>query len=325
MERWITIWAIILVPVFSTAADNNKNRAIEIFKEATVLFKSEEYKAAAEKFKECYELKPTYKILYNIGQSEAAAKRYGISLQAFQRYLANGGDDIPKSRQEYVRTEIERLRYMIGFLEVTAPQDSQIIIDGVQRGNYPTVKRIPVAATVVHEVRAKKEDGSETPTMRISVTGGDSVSVELLIEEEKKAFLVEPSDTDIIGNSESSQAPSDAPGTKRKKPFISGLVVGGMGLAGVIGGSVFGGLSLLKDNLVRKRCPNGTCDPRYHDLVDTRDRYVLLSTILWAAGGALTATGIVMILVAKLKDDESEDSSIAVIPGIGGLVLAGEF
>ena len=230
MERWIIVLVAVLAPVFSTQADDNLKRARQEFKEATVLYKNGEYAAAAEKFKVCYKLQPTYKILYNIGQSEAAAKRYGLSLQAFEKYLADGGDDVPESRQEEVRAEIKRLRDMIGFFEITAPKNAVIFIDGVERGTYPTVKRIPVAATVVHEVKAKYEDGSETPTKQFSVTGGDSVSVTLLEEAKKEVFPLGPSgepetsNTKMTKDSEASPLSTDSR-VKEKKLFVLGLAV----------------------------------------------------------------------------------------------------
>ena len=55
------------------AAD--EGTAKQAYTDGVELFDRGEYAQAADKFREAYRLKPTWKVLYNVGQSEAAASR----------------------------------------------------------------------------------------------------------------------------------------------------------------------------------------------------------------------------------------------------------
>ena len=101
MNRSIVAGLLILaaLPLFSHSAQaDDMSDALKAFENAKVLFHELKYKEAADSFREAYKLKPNWKLLYNIGQSEAAGKRHGLALQAFESYLSQGGDDIEESR-----------------------------------------------------------------------------------------------------------------------------------------------------------------------------------------------------------------------------------
>ncbi len=106
--------------VFSAApclhADDDEAKAA--FEEGKRHFHAEEFEEAADAFRKAHELKPNWKLLFNIGQSEAAAKRFGLALEAFETYLAQGGDEVQVDRRDEVLSEIKQFRDMTGFLEL---------------------------------------------------------------------------------------------------------------------------------------------------------------------------------------------------------------
>lgn len=134
------IWMVLcLVCVFAfqvQAGGKKKNldNARGLFREGAAFFKKSEYSKAAESFRAAYKMRPNWKVLYNIAQSEAAAKRHGLALTAFERYLALGGDDVVEARQKEVEKEIERLKKMVGYVTVEAPEGATILVDGVEYG-----------------------------------------------------------------------------------------------------------------------------------------------------------------------------------------------
>jgi tetratricopeptide (TPR) repeat protein len=87
----IAVWVVLLISSISAAAPSDAARAKQAFNEGLSLFEQGDFPAAANKFRTSYQTKKSYRILYNIGQAEAAAKRYGVSLEAFEKYLADGG------------------------------------------------------------------------------------------------------------------------------------------------------------------------------------------------------------------------------------------
>ena len=339
----IAAWAVWLISSVSVAAPNDAERARQAFNEAVSLYEAGDFPGAANKFRTCYQLKKSYRILYNIAQAEAASKRYGLSLETFEKYLAEGGDDIPLERQEEVREEIRHLHDVIGYIEVIAPDNSEIMVDGTRRGTYPTIRRIPVAVSVIHEIRIVSAAGMESETRRASVTGGDSVSIIF----DKASFASEPvvaiitpppSETEpaataekieqnpeVVTAEESITIMETTVSPWKNRIFISGVIVGGAGIALMSGGIVTGIVSLKKNVDVEEKCAHATCDAEYRDLVKTRDRFAATSTVLWIAGGAATATGVALMFVWRKKRENLRSFSISMLPGIGGGTILGEF
>jgi Flp pilus assembly protein TadD len=68
----LLVIATALSPRVEAGAADDAKRAYE---EGVSHFESGRFPEAADAFRKAYELKPIWKLLYNIGQSEAAAKR----------------------------------------------------------------------------------------------------------------------------------------------------------------------------------------------------------------------------------------------------------
>ena len=138
------------MPTVAAAAD----QARTLFQKGTDLFAGEKYEEAVEAFRAAYAVRPSWKLLFNIGQAEAAARRYGQALEAFEQYLAEAGDEISLERQQEVQNEARRLREMVGTLMVTAPSGAMILVDDLERGTAPMPDGILVSAGVSHGLKA---------------------------------------------------------------------------------------------------------------------------------------------------------------------------
>jgi tetratricopeptide (TPR) repeat protein len=94
----------VLLMVFSivlplrAAADVDEAR--REFEKGRQLFEAGDYREAAEAFRRANEEQPNWRLLYNIGQCEAAEKNYGLALESLEAYLAHGGDDVPDRSAE---------------------------------------------------------------------------------------------------------------------------------------------------------------------------------------------------------------------------------
>jgi hypothetical protein len=293
----------------------NEDDAKASFEEAKQLYNQEKFLEAADTFRRAYELKPTWKLLYNIGQSEAAARRYGLALEAFEKYLAESGDEIAKERQEEVREEIQRLREMVGSLDVDAPTDSIVTVDGVERGKAPLSGYVMVAAGVDHHVVVDL-DGTSIIDKTVRVSGGQVMGV----AREKP-------------DSEDDLPPGSAEPASSPLKTIGWIAVG-VGAAALAGGAVTGGMSLSKNKDLESSCTAGSCpsgvDP---DIEESRDKLALMTDILIPVGGVLAATGIVLLIVNAVKKEKPEEETnmeTAVLPfaipqGGGGLMIEGRF
>ena len=182
------ILAIASVTAFPTFADekgdtvadtvSDEDAARTAFGEATALYNDGKYDESLKRFESAYSLKPSWKLYYNIGQAAVAARRQGVAIAAFEKYLAQGGDEIPMTRRDEVLKEIDRLRMIVGSIDLQAPDGFTIEIDGFPRGTTPLVGRLRVSASLEHEIVLKNGD-AVVDSKKIIVGGRESITVRL--------------------------------------------------------------------------------------------------------------------------------------------------
>ncbi|MBN2525743.1 MAG: tetratricopeptide repeat protein, partial [Deltaproteobacteria bacterium] len=178
---YILLSAIILSDASVTMADDTPSQtdAVAVFKQGVALFDSGDFRGAANAFRQANRLKENWKIQYNIGQSEAAAKRYGLALEAFESYLALGGDEIDIARRDEVLDEIKRMKLRVATLEVSAPPGALVYIDDFLRGAVPLPGPMLISAGVLHVLEIKLDD-EVILTQQVKLSNGQTqkISVE---------------------------------------------------------------------------------------------------------------------------------------------------
>jgi hypothetical protein len=323
----IALTAALAVSQMTFVAVANEEAAKEAYKDGVALFDQRDFTGAAAKFRQAYDLKPAWKVLYNVGQSEAAAKRHGLALEAFETYLSEGGDEVPDARREEVMAEVERLRKMIGVVEITADKGAMILVDGVERGKAPLLGKIPVSAGVKHTAQAIV-DGQQVAQRDFKVLGSDSISIDLTGPAEEPAAPVADAPPVEVAPSSEPPEPADEEGP-------SGLAVGGWVLVGVGGamlvtGAITGGMALKLDDQLYQDCPDDHCPDTkaYQDDIDKLKTLSLVTDVMLFVGGAAAATGIVLLIVDATGDEE-EGAPVALAPvfgpGLGGAAIQGRF
>jgi hypothetical protein len=314
MEPRLTIvtaaaWLAVALAATPAAADEAK----ELHDHGVKLYKAEKFAEAADAFRRAHGLKPSWKLLYNIGQSEAAAARYGLALEAFEAYLVQGADEVGKKRREEVLAEIKRLRVLVGTIEVETSEEVELRIDGTTRGTAPFEGPIRVAAGK-HLVELLM-DGEVVLDQHVSVAGGMSTVVSYSHEvDEPPEPMPEPEPT-----------PEPAPAAPPPDDGASGLFVGGI-VATVLGagGLAVGGIFTykgVKDYDEYEEVSNGGDLERYNELEDEilpRNRALMITG--YTVGGALVVTGVVLLVVDR-KGDEGPAGAAALIPAPGGLAV----
>src|SRR6266478_2010920 len=75
-------------------ADSKTDEAKTHFKNGADLYDENNFRGALVEFQRAYELAPSYRILFNIGQVEMELQDYAGALTAYARYLREGGPDI---------------------------------------------------------------------------------------------------------------------------------------------------------------------------------------------------------------------------------------
>lgn len=286
--------------------------ALAAFERGNILYKEHKFVEASNAFREAYRLRPSWRLLYNLGQSEAAAKRLGPALEAFEAYLAEGGDEVDTSRAEAVRKEILRLRDLVGFVDVKAPAGADIVVDDVIRGQSPLPGVMPVTAGVVHSVSASK-DGVSSEVRKVKVTGGQTRVVDLhevsqaaVVDETKSADdPLSPAADNHPAAHPSPVSPVDG-GPLR----ALGWTLTGAGAALLLGSVGTGTVALVLDGDIGNNCPEGVCDASWSDELQTRDRLAVSTNVLLGVGSAALVAGVVVLLVTRMGKNERRGLSM---------------
>ena len=322
--------------VSTIAVCNSDDEALTAYKEAKILFDQEAYNEAADKFREAYRLKPSWKILFNIGQCEAAAKNHGLALEAFEMFLSEGGDDILLERKEQVIAEVNRLRNMVGYVKVTAPEGTEIYISGKLRGKAPAYMAFPVAAGRKHTIIGIL-NGEQVASHEFRVVGTQTLAIELDAsgtshpgdgdEAGAVAGAVDdnvPSDENgppdsgdnrLGGNNTGEGSGTDAvdaqsgKGAAKSKLKLIGWITTGAGAGTVVAAGVIGGLALKKNSDLVEEC-DGYC-PDKKDEVSGNEKMGNASTAMFIGGGVMAATGIVLLILGTKK--ERQTSGVATV------------
>jgi len=299
-------------------AQSPEDEAREHFDRGIELYEQGRFEQAAVAFERAYQLKPSYRILFNIGQVENELGHFAAALQAYRGYIEQGGDEVPHERGSKVRAEIERLTTLVGQITVEgAKSGSIVLVDREERGRVPLAGPIPVDLGK-HEVSIEYE-GERVHERVIKVAGGETVVV-----------TVESSGPDIIEDAwDDSQEEDDGGGQtapEEEPRRVWTWVAFGIGGAAGIGAIVTGSLALSKEADVRDSCDGKQCDASLSGDFDTVERLALTTDVLIGVAAAGVVAGTLLFF---LEPGSSAEAEVAVAPtasGEGaGLVLTGRF
>jgi hypothetical protein len=151
------------------------------FNEGVRLSAAGKVPGALDAFQKAYDIIPNWRILYNIGQTSRHVRDYARSLRAFERYVSEGKDDIPRARRAEVDKEIATLKPLVGRLEITSNvEGAEVFIDDRSVGTTPIAEPV-LANGGKRRVRATKE-GMAPFTEEVAVKGGGSQKLELNLQ-----------------------------------------------------------------------------------------------------------------------------------------------
>jgi hypothetical protein len=308
---------LVLAP--AARAEDANAEAKQTYQQGVAAFEDGRFDDAARAFRKAYELKPSWKLLYNMAQSEAAARRYGLALDAFEKYLVGGGDEIQGDRREEVLAEIQRLRVLVGVVEVQAPDGTELFIDGYSHGRVPFSGPVRVAAG---EHQAQLRLGDEVLLeKKLGIAGGMTTT---LAAESKAAGSAAAAGGKQASPAEEPGPVTEEPGTEGGKRVWTWVALG-VGAAALIGGGVTGGLAMGREKDLLADCPDNRCPSSLEGEADTIKTMNLTADILYGVGAAAVIAGIVLFFVEPKGKAEAD---VTVAPAVGdgfGLSLAGRF
>lgn len=160
-------------PPDSAEVDEARQR----FQRGVDLFKEGSFDAALAEFNKAYDLAPNYRILYNIAQTQQERHDYVAALQFLERYLAEGGADVPSDRRDQVGRDITALHGRVAHLTITSDiAGAEVLVDGASSGLTPLSDAILVSAGV-RQIQLRKP-GYEAATRSLTIAGGEAARAE---------------------------------------------------------------------------------------------------------------------------------------------------
>lgn len=283
-------------------AEAPKSEADRLFDEGTALMKDGKFAEACPKIEASLKLDP------GVGGQLWLADCYERSGKTYSAYKAfkeaarlaveakdsKGRDKIALQRAAALEPKLSKLTLVA---PTPAPAGLHITCDGkdVPASDLGTAQPIdPGKHTVtVEATNAKRTEQT------VDVPDAGVASVVLVVQEEKVAPPPPPPPEE------------SSPGTPMR---IAGGAIGGVGLVGIVVGSVFGVIasSKLSESNDGNHCDaQNTCDSTGLALRSQAKDAALISTIMFIAGGVALATGITLFVLAP-----KSKSSVAFVPGI---------
>jgi hypothetical protein len=315
--------AVLLAAPLAFAQDQAAT-AEALFREARDLAAKGRFEEACPKFAASQKLDPGFGTLYNLGECRQRQGKNASAWAAFSEAAAlahsAGQSDREVKATKAVKALEGKLERMT--ISVSAPvpglavKRGGVTIDAAAFGSA-----LPVdAGKHVIEVTAP---GKKPYTTEVS-TGGPGNTVTVTIPALEDA----PAEPAVTPGQSSPVPPSEGSAPARR---IAGFVSAGVGVAGIVVGAVMGASAKSKWNDAQtNHCRTSTlCDAAGVDLVGSARTSATVSTIGFLAGGALVATGVVLIVTALPSKGAATTGRLVISPVLdpthGGLWLSGSF
>jgi hypothetical protein len=306
----------------TVAHAGNEVAAEALFVEAKKLAAQGKYAEACPKFAESNRLDRGAGTLIHLGdcyeknkQTASAWATYKEAASAAQALGRRDWEKLASQRAQTLEGKLARLT-----IKVDPPSYAlEVVRDGekVTRASWNVAIPVDIGTHTVDASAPGYKPYKTTATVR---KDGESVEVAVPALEAEPAQAAAPK-PDV--QEKVSVKPPGADTASGSSQRTIGLVLGGIGVAGLAVGAVTGLMALGKSNDAKDACPNdGGCANR--DAVSASDdakTFGLVSTIGFGAGAALAIGGAVLFLTAP----SAKTTSLHLSPRAGGLVLGGTF
>jgi tetratricopeptide (TPR) repeat protein len=191
MTRWprLVLALTLLAPLASAREggarelDSDVSMARSHFQRGVSLYRSGAYDAALAEFSRAYDAAPNYHILYNLAQIQAQRQDFVQSLELFERYLREGGPNLPPARIQSVQTEIAELERRTSRLRVDSNVDGARLFVNELPGVELPLEHPLVLNAGIHRLRVEKT-GYVAASRTVTLAGGDDLSLTLDLDQE---------------------------------------------------------------------------------------------------------------------------------------------
>jgi serine/threonine-protein kinase len=334
----------LLAPAAYAQDASSQAAAQALFEQARKLMADGNFAEACPKLAESQRLDPGAGTLLNLGQCYEKSGRTASAWVTFKDAAAaadlrHRADWSARARERAQALEPTLSRLVIDVPSTGRTPGLQVWRDGVEVGAAVWGTQIPIDPGE-HTIEALAPGKKRWRTKVTVQPKADNARVAIppLEEDEGVGAPSTPAPTPAsapLAPAPAAQTPA-APGadtSPRESDGSSrrgiGLVVGAVGLAGLVTGSIFGVVALSKDSASKTDCPSSPCPNTPQGAQglqenDSAKSAAGISTIALIAGGALVATGAVLYLTApKAQSSASLRVTPLIGPSVAGVGIGG--
>ncbi|HEY6555877.1 MAG TPA: tetratricopeptide repeat protein [Polyangiaceae bacterium] len=324
---------LISPPAFSQSQSLVKPAAENLFEEGRVLMQQQRYAEACTKFEASQGMDPGIGTILHLGDCYEKLGRTASAWATFKEAASLARLRAQEDRERIALTRAASLEQRLSRLSVRVPEAHRV--DGLEvklEGNaIPAASwnsPIPVDPGAVRVQASAPGRQTWNGTAQVAPEARDtSIEVPLLDFAPESAEGGEAADGDADATLTATGDRARAGNTQR----TAGWIVGGAGVVGLGIGAFLGLRASSKNDESLDFCPNddNRCTAEGVALRDDAKSYATMSTVGFAAGGALLATGLVLVLTAP-KDRAARAAArfnvaLDVQPRQGGLRVGGAF
>jgi len=284
------------------------------------------YEEAYREFRAAYTESASWKILGNLGISAMKLERDGEAIEAFRKYLAEGGDQVAPDERKQFERDLQTLEASVVTVKVVSqPPGAAFIDERVPVSGEPVVNRYEPSEQWVtagirpgHHRMTAKLAGYEDTKWEFDARPGETSEH---VFEMKKPVPVAVQPGGAAG-------PAGPGAQQTTRPIPTGVYIGVAATGALaVGAGVVGVLAMGKKSEFDD-ANNGNDPNAAKDIKDSGEQLNLIADIL--AGGAVVA-GIVtaVLFVSRPEVPVEQDTALVVRPlvgkSVGGLSVSGAF
>lgn len=313
--------------------------AARLFDEGMDLMDHGQWAEACAKLEESLRLELKGGTLINLASCREKEGKTATALARYNEALGAARRDGRSDRERAALAAITNLTRKLSWLTI-AVSDAARAVPGLE------VKRDDeIVATAQWGIAVAVDPGKHTltasaPGMKPWEQGAEisrqGASVTVTVPPLESIGIAVVPDASPSGAPSAEHFPSEEPvpppedNGARRTFRAAALITGGVGLVGIVLGSVYGGIAISQKNQSEKSCPGGSVGPCFADgVAESKDAVSNgnISTVAFSVGAAAVAGAVVLWVVAPKA--RAQATSVRVFPTLGvgtaGLTVAGGF
>jgi tetratricopeptide (TPR) repeat protein len=281
-------------------------------------YREGKFAAALAEFQRAYALAPNYRVLYNVGQTQAELQDYAAAVGTLERYLSEGGAQIPQHRRAAVEAEVAKLSARVASVQVQVNVDgADVLIDGTPVGRSPLAGPLRVNAGVRTVAASKPPLVAASRSVQLAGRDQATVALELVPPAEPPdAAPAPPPAAAPTPPPQPQPPPTPAPATPWVGIALTGVFAAGATVTGLLT------LDARRDfNRELAKFPSSEDDS---DRARTRMHALAISTDVLAVAALATAAISAYPFVFR-SPAKGTTAALAVRVGPTGVALGGRF